>query len=104
MYELRLTTNAENDLRALDARFRSSVIAAMRAHLTHEPTKTSKSRIKRLQELRLPQYRLRAETIRVYYDVGEDYVMVYGIMPKAASYKWLDENGIPYDHSPPKPS
>jgi mRNA-degrading endonuclease RelE of RelBE toxin-antitoxin system len=104
MYELRLTTNAENDLRALDASFRASVIAAMRTYLTLEPTKTSKSRIKRLRELRLPQYRLRVETIRVYYDVGEDYVMVYGIVPKAASYEWLDENGIPYDHSPTEPS
>ena len=87
MYELRLTTNAENDIRALDARFRAIIVAAMRTHLTHEPTKTSKSRIKRLRELRLPQYRLRIETIRVYFDVGEDYVMVYGIVPKADSYR-----------------
>lgn len=104
MYELRLTTNAENDLRALDARFRASVIAAIRAHLTHDPTKTSKSRIKRLKDLKLPQYRLRAETIRIYYDVGENYVMIYSIVPKAATYDWIDEHGIPYDHSPTKPS
>jgi mRNA interferase RelE/StbE len=103
MYELRLTTNAENDLRALDAKFRASVIAAMREHLTHEPAKTSKSRIKRLRELKLPQYRLRVATIRVYYDVGEDFVMVYGIVPKAASYDWLDEHGLPYDYSPIEP-
>ena len=95
MYELRLTTNAENDLRSLDAKFRASVIDAMRTHLAHEPAKTSKSRIKRLRDLKLPQYRLRVETVRVYYDVGEDHVMIHGIVSKAASYNWLDEHGLP---------
>jgi mRNA-degrading endonuclease RelE of RelBE toxin-antitoxin system len=104
MYELRLTKNAENDLRALDARFRAAVIAAMRAHLTHEPAKTSKSRIKRLRDLKLPQYRLRVDEIRVYYDIGEDYVMIYGIISKERTFQWLDEHGIPNDHSTPEPS
>ncbi len=104
MYELRLTKNAENDLRTLDAKFRAVVLASMRTHLTHEPTKSSKSRIKRLRELRLPQYRLRIETIRVYYDVDKDFVMVHGIVPKADSGDWLDENGLPYDHSTTEPS
>ena len=95
MYELRLTTNAENDLRALDAKFRSAVITAMRAHLTHEPAKSSKSRIKRMRELKLPQYRLRVDGIRIYYDIGEGYVMIHGIVPKEHTYDWLDEHGIP---------
>ena len=103
MYELRLSTNAEDDLRALDARHRASVITALRSHLEQEPQKTSKSRIKRLRALKLPQYRLRVGEIRIYYDVGGDFVMVYGIVLKHQSYDWLGEHGIPYDNSPTEP-
>lgn len=104
MYEIRLTRNAENDLRALDARWRTGVLAGMREHLSHQPTMVSKSRIKKLRELRLPRYRLRVGEIRIYYDVGEDYVMVHGIVPKDKSIEWLKVYGIPDDHGTTKPS
>ena len=42
-----------------------------RAALRFEPTKLSKSRIKRLRGLEQPQYRLRVGEIRVFYDVTE---------------------------------
>ena len=68
-YRIVLTENAWEDFDALDARTRATVREAMRVHLTHEPTKQSKSRIKRLRHLRHPQFRLRVEDIRVFYDV-----------------------------------
>lgn len=54
--------------------------------------------------IKLPQYRLRVDEIRVYYDIGEDYVMIHGIIPKERTFEWLDEHGIPNDHSTPEPS
>jgi mRNA interferase RelE/StbE len=42
---------------------------AVRDHLRYEPEKTSKSRIKRLEGLEWPQYRLRIGDIRAFYDV-----------------------------------
>ena len=62
-------------------------------HLTHEPTKLSKSRIKRLRGLRQPQYRLRVGDIRVFYDVTETQVQVLAIVTKAEAQAWLDEQG-----------
>ena len=64
-------------------------------YLTHEPTKVSKSRIKRLRGLSLPQYRLRVGDIRVFYDVTETQVQVLAIVTKAEAQSWLDEQGTP---------
>ena len=64
-------------------------------HLTHEPTKVSKSRIKRLRGLSQPQYRLRVDDIRVFYDVTETQVQVLAIVTKAEAQSWLDEEGTP---------
>jgi mRNA-degrading endonuclease RelE of RelBE toxin-antitoxin system len=44
----------------------------MEKHLQHEPTKESKSRIKRLRGIRNPDYRLRVGEYRVFYAVDED--------------------------------
>lgn len=49
-------------------------------HLRHEPTKTGRSRIKRLRGLSRPQYRLRADDIRVFYDVTEKVVEILAIV------------------------
>jgi mRNA interferase RelE/StbE len=45
-------------------------------HLIHEPAKESKSRIKRLKDLSHPQYRLRVDDLRVFYDITENDVVV----------------------------
>ena len=66
---------------------------AIERHLRHEPGKESKSRIKRLQGMRSPQYRLRVDEIRVYYDVSEGVVEVLAIIPKSESDAWLREAG-----------
>ncbi len=63
-------------------------------HLRHEPTKTSKTRIKRLRGLSRPQYRLRVgDDIRVFYDVTEDTVEVLAIVPKSEANEWLERYG-----------
>jgi mRNA interferase RelE/StbE len=64
-------------------------------HLRHEPTKTSKSRIKRLRGLSRPQYRLRADEIRVFYDVKETEVEILAIVPKDGADVWIKEAGEP---------
>ena len=64
-------------------------------HLTHEPRKVSKSRIKRLRGLSQPQYRLRVGDIRAFYDVTETQVQVLAIVTKVEAQTWLDEQGAP---------
>jgi mRNA interferase RelE/StbE len=63
--------------------------------LRHEPTKVSKSRIKRLRGLERPQYRLRVDEVRVFYDVTETAVEVLAIVSKAEAQKWLDTKATP---------
>lgn len=92
-YRIVLTENARQDFDALDARWRAAVRDAMRIHLTHEPMKQSKSRIKRLRDLRHPQFRLRVEDIRVFYDVTDTDVVIIAIMPKEKTIQWLEEHG-----------
>jgi mRNA interferase RelE/StbE len=66
---------------------------AMEIHLRHEPTKVSKSRIKRLRESSHPQYRLRVDDLRVFSDVEGDEVRILAIVEKSAAAEWLREAG-----------
>jgi len=92
-HEIILAPQAVQDLRGLPARVRVAVQDALETHLRHEPTRTSKSRIKRLVGLSQPQYRLRVEDIRVFYDVVEARVEVLAIVPKAGAADWLAREG-----------
>ena len=92
-YEIIIAPEAVDDLRRLDAYDRAAVQDAIEQHLRHEPTKASRSRIKRLQGMRRPQYRLRVDEIRVFYDVGEDTVEVLAIVAKADANDWLEREG-----------
>ena len=94
-YEIVLAPDAVGQLRALPARLRSQVRDTIERHLRHEPTRPSKSRIKRLRGLDRPQYRLRVEETRVFYDVKGDTVEVLAIVPKAQAQTWLDDEGTP---------
>jgi mRNA-degrading endonuclease RelE of RelBE toxin-antitoxin system len=101
-FEIILAPAAVEDLRRLAARERSNVRDAMELHLRHEPTKVSKSRIKRLRGLSQPQYRLRVDELRVFYDVAEGQVQVLAIVAKADAIAWLAEAGKPHEDSPPE--
>jgi mRNA-degrading endonuclease RelE of RelBE toxin-antitoxin system len=80
---------AVEDLKRLRANTRSSVRTALETHLRHEPEKTSRSRIKRLRGVRRPQYRLRVDDIRVFYDVSGANVEVLAIVAKSEAESWL---------------
>jgi mRNA interferase RelE/StbE len=69
----------------------------MEHHLLFEPTKASKSRIKRLRGIRRPQYRLRVNDIRIFYDVTDKAVEVLAIVPKRDAAAWLARHGEPSD-------
>ena len=92
-YAIALAPEAIDDLKRLKANRRAQVKAAMETHLRHAPTKPSKSRIKRLRGLSKPQYRLRVDDVRVYYDVSRREVEVLAIVAKADADAWLLKAG-----------
>ena len=94
-FEIVLAPDAARALRALPARVRGEVRDALERHLRFEPTKTSRSRIKRLRGLRRPQYRLRVNDIRVFYDVATTEVEVLAIISKQEAQAWLDQESTP---------
>jgi mRNA interferase RelE/StbE len=94
-FEIILAPQAVSSLKNLSVPVRTGVQEALELHLTHEPTKISKSRIKRLRGLSQPQYRLRVGDIGVFYDVTETQVQVLAIVTKADAQAWLEEQGKP---------
>jgi mRNA-degrading endonuclease RelE of RelBE toxin-antitoxin system len=99
-FEIILAPQAVEALRMLPVPVRSGVEAALEVHLSHEPTKVSKSRIKKLRGLSQPQYRLRVGDIRVFYDVTETQVEILAVVPKAEAEAWLNEQGTPAANEP----
>ncbi len=92
-YEIIFAPMAEEDLFALRAVDRAKVIDAIEVHLRYEPTRESKSRIKRLEGITAPQYRLRVDDLHAHYDViyemGAGRVEILAILRKADSIEWL---------------
>jgi len=77
-FEIVLAPEALEDLKGLKANVRAIVRAALETHLRYEPKKTSRGRIKRLRGSARPQYRLRVDDVRVFYDVSESTVEISG--------------------------
>jgi len=101
-YEILLAPEAIEDLQRLKANVRAEVQDAIERHLRHQPTETSKSRIKRLRGLSRPQFRLRVgDEIRVFYDVTEDTVEVLAVVPKPEAVQWLERYGESNEESGP---
>jgi mRNA-degrading endonuclease RelE of RelBE toxin-antitoxin system len=90
-----LAPEAVEDFARLSARWRAMVQDALEQHLRHQPAKESKSRIKRLRQMRRPQYRLRVDEIRVFYDIHGPTVEVLAIVPKSEAVVWLEQLGEP---------
>lgn len=88
-----LAPEAAEDLRRLKANLRATVKEVLETHLRHEPTKASRSRIKRLRGLSRPQYRLRVDEVRVFYDVSGSTVEVLAIVAKSEADSWLAQFG-----------
>jgi mRNA interferase RelE/StbE len=93
-YDLILAPLAAEDLLRLKANIRTAVRDALERYLRHEPTKLSRSRIKRLRGLSHPQYRLRVDDVRVFYDVTESTVEILAIVPKSQAEAWLSKAGV----------
>jgi mRNA-degrading endonuclease RelE of RelBE toxin-antitoxin system len=91
-YEVVLAPGAAKAYKTLRANRRSEVRDALERHLRYEPTRVSKSRIKRLRGLSRPQYRLRVGEARVFYDVTLETVEVLAIVTKAEAARWLAEH------------
>ncbi len=96
-YTVIVARTAEEQFRELEARWRSALKQTMREHLETDPLRESKSRIKRLKGLRQPQYRLRVDEMRVFYDVDrvQRRVEVLGFVEKSQTAKWLENHGVP---------
>jgi mRNA-degrading endonuclease RelE of RelBE toxin-antitoxin system len=94
-YEVILAPEAAEAYGALPAYRRAEVRDALERHLRYDPTRVSKSRIKRLRGLSQPQYRLRVGGVRVFYDVTSEAVEVLAIVTKAEAARWLAEHGTP---------
>jgi mRNA-degrading endonuclease RelE of RelBE toxin-antitoxin system len=92
-YEILLAPEAVADMKNLRAHERTHVVAALETHLRTAPRKVSKSRIKRLQGLSRPQFRLRVGDVRVFYDVAERTVEVLAVVAKDDAAEWLDKAG-----------
>ena len=88
-HEIILSPEAVEDLRNLKANIRATVRAGLEKYLRHQPSKTSKSRIKRLQGISRPEFRLRIDEVRVFYDVRGKGVEILAIIPKSQAQEWL---------------
>jgi mRNA-degrading endonuclease RelE of RelBE toxin-antitoxin system len=91
--EIVFAPEAVQDLKRLSARDRSIIRDAIERHLRHEAEQVSRGRIKRLRGLSQPQYRLRVEEFRVFYDVSDDAVEVLAVVHKSGTSAWLEEMG-----------
>ena len=92
-YEIVLKRGAIDDLDRLRKYDATQVADAMEKHLTYEPTKESRSRIKRLRGVSDPDYRLRVADYRVFYSVREQElrVEVLRIMHKDETREYYEE-------------
>ena len=93
VYEIILSPEAVEDLKALSARTRAEVRDGIEKPLRHSPTKTTKSRIKRLRGVSRPEFRLRVGDVRVFYDVAGRTVQILAIVDKTEASAWLKRIG-----------
>jgi len=92
-YNIIFAPEAADDFKRLTAGDRATIRDAIETHLRHEPKKISKRRIKRLRGMSRPEYRLRVDEFRVFYDVEETEVEVLAIVPKPRASEWLERYG-----------
>lgn len=94
-YEIVFAPEALEDLRRLTKVDARAVLDAIELHLRFEPEFVSRSRIKRLRNVLSPQYRLRVDDWRVFYDVDEESVEIRGVVRKSHANEWLAQFGEP---------
>jgi mRNA interferase RelE/StbE len=92
-YTVDFDPQAVADLKRLRAFVRTAAVDTVERVLTVSPTQTGQSRIKRLRGLDRPQYRLRIDELRVFYDVEGEVVYVLRILAKSDVDEYLKEMG-----------
>ncbi len=92
-YEVVLAPKAVRDVQRLKPYLRSGVRDAIERYLRHSPTTVSKSRIKRLQGMSRPQFRLRVGGVRVFYDVKGSTIDILAVVSKPEADAWLKREG-----------
>ena len=92
-YEIILSPEAIEDLRSLKSNQLALIRNGIERYLRDEPIKTRKSRIKRLRGFSQPQYRLRIDENRIFYDVMDHRVEILAIVPKSEEDYWLQQVG-----------
>ena len=92
-FEILFAPEAVEDLKPLKANLRAEVKDAIERHLQYHPTRTSRTRIKRLRGISRPQYRLRVGDVRVFYDVEGNEVHVLAVVLKDDADEWLRKEG-----------
>ena len=92
-YEIILKRSAIADLDRLRKHDATKIADAMRDHLGREPTRMSKTRIKRLRGISNPDYRLRVGDYRAFYTVDENArrVVVLRVMHKDETHSYYKE-------------
>jgi mRNA interferase RelE/StbE len=93
-YEIDFSPEAAHDLDTFRSFEHAKILDGIESHLRHEPTKESKSRIKDLRGVIKPQYRLRIDDIRVFYDVTGNTVEIIAVLQKKDAAAWLEREGI----------
>jgi len=91
-HDIRLAPEAVEDLRRLSARDRALAREAMERHLRYDPARVAGSRIERLRGIGRPQFRLRVEDLRIFYDVAGSTVEVLAVVSKSHA-EWLAQFG-----------
>ncbi len=82
---------AVDELRALRRVDQVAIMDAIEEHLTDQPARVSRTRIKKLEPPVLAAYRLRVGDYRVFYDVYEDRQTVLVIAIRFKGTRTLDE-------------
>jgi len=90
-FEIELVREAKEDLKRLRKTDQVKILDRIEKHLSHEPIRQSRSRIKRLGGAVFPPFRLRLDEFRIYYDVDEakQKVVIYGVIRKTDAEAWL---------------
>ena len=76
-FQLIYSNTARAEIKALRAYDRQRVMTMVDSLLRHQPTNTSRSRIKEMTQPFWSQYRLRVDEFRVYFDVDEVHQTVH---------------------------
>lgn len=88
---MRYSRVAAEQLRKLRAFDRSAILDQIESVLQTDPTRVSKTTIKRLRQPAPTQFRLRVGGFRVFYDVEDNVVSIIQVLTKEDSIGFLED-------------